>query len=186
MMSLVGQLAFDETQNPMSYRAVFAGLVHRLGQACRDIYGDRLVSLAVFGSVGRDRPRPDSDIDVLLVVGRLPQGHTARVREFDLVETQLESDLRDAAARGVTTRFSPVIRTPEELSAAGLPFIDMALEARVLFDRAGFLARYVKNLRESLKAGGAQRVSDGSAPHWRLRPVASKGGSKEGPRDGPG
>jgi predicted nucleotidyltransferase len=52
-------------------------------------YGERLVSLTVFGSVGRGTPRPDSDIDLLLVVKDLPVGRIARVKEFAAIETTL-------------------------------------------------------------------------------------------------
>jgi len=37
-----------------SYRRVFDELLVSLAEACGAVYGDRLVSLAVFGSVGRD------------------------------------------------------------------------------------------------------------------------------------
>lgn len=35
-------------------------------------YADRLVSLVVFGSMGRGTPRPDSDVDLLIVAEPLP------------------------------------------------------------------------------------------------------------------
>jgi predicted nucleotidyltransferase len=41
---------------------VYDALLSRLTQACREVYGDSLVSLVVFGSVARDTPRADSDI----------------------------------------------------------------------------------------------------------------------------
>jgi predicted nucleotidyltransferase len=36
--------------------------LHDTVEACRRHYGDRLVSLAVFGSIGRGTPRRDSDV----------------------------------------------------------------------------------------------------------------------------
>lgn len=180
-------MGLDETlERPTSFRVVFAGLLRALGRACQDIYGHRLVSLAVFGSVGRDRARPDSDIDVLVVASHLPSGHAARMREFDLVEARLERDLQNAATAGVTTRLSPIIRTPEELRGAGLPFVDMVLEARVLFDRDGFFTRYAEGFRKALEAGGARRVLDTATPHWRLRTAADRERPEGGSRDGRG
>jgi predicted nucleotidyltransferase len=41
--------------------------LENLSEACVVFYGDRLVSLVVFGSVGRKTVRPDSDIDILIV-----------------------------------------------------------------------------------------------------------------------
>jgi len=64
-------------------------LLNHLTSLCKEHYGERLVSLAVFGSVGRGTPRPDSDIDLLLVVKDLPVGRIARVKEFAAIETTL-------------------------------------------------------------------------------------------------
>lgn len=57
----------------MKKQEIFAGIT----SACRERYGNRLISLAVFGSVGRGTARPDSDIDLLIIVEQLP----ARRRE---------------------------------------------------------------------------------------------------------
>lgn len=54
--------------------AIYDDLVDAARDACRRHYGSRLVSVAVFGSVGRGTPGPDSDIDLLVVVEQLPQG----------------------------------------------------------------------------------------------------------------
>ena len=37
-----------------------------LRRACEEVYGERLVAVAAFGSAGRGTARPDSDIDLLL------------------------------------------------------------------------------------------------------------------------
>ena len=47
-------------------RETFDHLVREISAACQAHYGDRLVSLAVFGSVARHTQRPDSDIDLLV------------------------------------------------------------------------------------------------------------------------
>ncbi|MBC7337187.1 MAG: nucleotidyltransferase domain-containing protein, partial [Clostridia bacterium] len=61
-------------------QATFASLLQAIPQAAQEVYGERLVSLAVFGSVGRGTPRFDSDIDLLVVAAGLPRGRLARVR----------------------------------------------------------------------------------------------------------
>jgi hypothetical protein len=67
--------------------------------ACVEHYGDRLVSAAVFGSVARGTMRPDSDIDLLLVVSGLPRGRMPRVGTFDAVESRLCVRTAKTAAR---------------------------------------------------------------------------------------
>lgn len=44
------------------YRQEFELALKLLTQAVLEVYGSRLVSLAVFGLVGRGTPRPDSDM----------------------------------------------------------------------------------------------------------------------------
>jgi predicted nucleotidyltransferase len=95
--------------------AEFDTLITAVLQACRVHYRTRLVALAVFGSVGRGTPRPDSDIDLLLVADPLPQGRVARVDEFGAVEAAAVPFLQAARRAGVDASLSPVLKTPEEI-----------------------------------------------------------------------
>jgi predicted nucleotidyltransferase len=78
--------------------SVFEELIGDLAKACGDVYADRLVSVAVFGSVATGMMRPDSDIDILIVVDPLPDGRLRRVEEFEKVEVLLQARLAAAAA----------------------------------------------------------------------------------------
>jgi predicted nucleotidyltransferase len=80
--------------------AVYESLLSRLLDACRQHYGDRLVSLAVYGSVGRGTPRADSDLDLLIVAERLPSGRVARSEEFRAVEDALGPETAALRAAG--------------------------------------------------------------------------------------
>jgi len=77
-------------------KKIFEDLLIALKQACLDVYGDRLISLSVFGSVAAATMGPDSDIDILLVCDPLPRGRMARVREFEAVDRICESSLEQA------------------------------------------------------------------------------------------
>ena len=70
--------------------AKFDSLLSHLAAACAECYGDRLISLAVYGSVGRGTPRPDSDIDILVVADDLPRGRMARMAGFEAVEVAMK------------------------------------------------------------------------------------------------
>ncbi|MGB9866592.1 MAG: nucleotidyltransferase domain-containing protein [Bacillota bacterium] len=97
----------------------FQEILGELLDCLRAVYGYRLMSVVVFGSVGRGRPRHDSDIDVLIVATGLPRGRLARMEEFGKVEDMLATTLSEFAQHGICTYISPVIKTPEEKLTRG-------------------------------------------------------------------
>jgi predicted nucleotidyltransferase len=152
-----------------SMSATFDGLLNALSEACQQHYRQRLVSLAVYGSVGRGTPRSTSDIDVMLVVDSLPDGRTARMQEFAEVDQTMAAPLAAARALGVETEVSPVFKTPAELAVGSPLLLDMTEDARILVDR-GELAQALTTLRTRLAAQGARRVFRGNAWFWDLKP----------------
>jgi hypothetical protein len=144
-------------------------LLNRLTSLCKERYGERLISLAVFGSVGRGTPRPDSDIDLLLVIKDLPVGRIARVKEFAAIETTLGMAIKGRI------ELSPVFKTPEEIANGSLLLLDMVEDARVLFDSDDFFKNALKNLKERLQKMGARRIWQGNVWYWDLKPDYKQG-----------
>jgi predicted nucleotidyltransferase len=98
------------------YRKHFQTILNALNKTVQGIYKDRLVTLAVFGSVGRDTPRPDSDIDMLVVAEDLPGGRMKRVAEFEEVEQKLTPLLNKMREQhGIDTSLSPVFKMRSEV-----------------------------------------------------------------------
>ena len=137
-------------------------------RACEEVYGERLVSLVIFGSYGRGTARPDSDIDLLIVADPLPDGRMRRVDEFEEVERRLGSLL--PAEVGTAPPLSPVFKTPSEAGRGSPLFLDMTEDARILFDREGFFARRLDRLRQRLAELGSRRIWLGNAWYWDLKP----------------
>jgi len=156
-------------------RERFDQLLEDLWAASEGVYRARLVSLAVFGSVGRSTPRPDSDIDLLLVADPLPDGRMQRVAEFEEVERRLQDSLASARRAGVETRLSPVFKTPREIQERSPLLLDLVHDARILVDREGFLQGILQGLRERLAELGAQRIWRGNAWYWDLKPDYRQG-----------
>ena len=141
-------------------QALFDGLL----RACRNQYGAGLLSVVVFGSMGRAVAGPDSDLDCLLVVEWLPDGRMPRVRDFNQIEKEVRSTVPEQIA------LSPVFKTPAEVEVGSLLFLDMVEDGRVLYDRDNFIEDHFARLRERLKQLGARRVWRGSAWYWDLKP----------------
>jgi hypothetical protein len=148
----------------------FRHLEQELLDSLKAFYGDRLVSLAIFGSVGRQTQRTDSDLDFLIVAGDLPRGRMARVEEFQVIEDQLTDVLDRMSKNGIDTYLSPVFKTPEELEQGSPLFLDLVEDARILYDPEDVLSSCLAGLKERLKALGSVRVRRGNAWHWVLKP----------------
>jgi len=156
-------------------RERFQSIIESLKEACLEVYGARLASAAVFGSVARGTMRPDSDIDLLLVVANLPNGRMPRVREFEAVEHRLEPLLASSAREGIYTTLSPVLKTPRELEYGSPLFLDMTRDVLILHDPDGMLRGYLERLRERLQALGARRIPKGGGYYWLLKPDLKPG-----------
>jgi predicted nucleotidyltransferase len=151
-------------------KEAFDELLKETLNTIRRYYGDRLITVAVYGSVGRGTMRFDSDIDLLIVANNLPNGRWNRTREFDTVDDALERAFQDASRHGINTRLSAVLKTPEEAEAGSPLFLDMTEDARLLYDRDGFFASRLERLRERLRQLGSKRIWRGNMWYWDLKP----------------
>jgi predicted nucleotidyltransferase len=149
----------------------FKVLQSRLLREIKSFYGDRLISVVIFGSLGRETQTFDSDVDVLIIAKKLPRGRMKRVAEFERVEVKMESLLESLRKETqINTYISPILKTPEEAERGTPLFIDMVHDARVLFDREGFFEKILERLKNRLKTLGAKRIWKGNAWYWVLKP----------------
>lgn len=148
----------------------FKELQDRLLSETKTFYGETLVSVVVFGSVGRGTQTFNSDVDVLIIARNLPQGRIKRVRAFEMVENNLTPFLRSIEGGGITSCISPIFKTPEETERGSLLFLDMVEDACILFDRGNYFSSFLKRLKDRLHTLGAKRVWMGNAWYWNLKP----------------
>lgn len=153
----------------------FDELISALVRAASVVYGKRLISVVVFGSVGRGTARPDSDLDVLIVSEGLPAGRMKRMAEFARVERAMAPALDRARAAGLSTDLSPVFKRPEEAERGSPLFFDMVEDARLVFDRGGFFAGILQGLRKRMQELGSRRVWRGARWYWILKPGRKPG-----------
>lgn len=148
----------------------FKKLEGRLLSEIKSFYGERLISVAIYGSAARGTQRFDSDTDILLIVKDLPKGRMKRIREFDAVEERIEPFLKSLEKDDINTYISVVIKTPEEAERGSPLFLDMVEDAKILFDRNGFFNNVLTKLKIRLKELGSMRVWKGNAWYWVLKP----------------
>jgi len=155
----------------MIYRQKYYDFIERLLMEVMNFYGDRLISLVIFGSVASDTFRPDSDIDFLIIAKDLPAGRVKRVEEFmKNVEAKLQKDIMKLSEEGIHITLSPVFKTPEEVQIGSPLFLDMTENARILFDKDSFFKKYLEILKTKLKILGARKVYSKGGYYWELKP----------------
>ncbi len=127
----------------------------RLVETLRAAFGERLVSVVLFGSHARGEARAESDIDIFLVVKGLAESPLDRIGE-----------VRRPLAGRIRERVAFIAKTPEEI-LAGLPsfYLDLALDGRVLFD-TGFFRDRQAVLRRLIEEAGLRRVVRGGEYSW--------------------
>ena len=133
------------------------------------VLGDRLISVVLFGSVADGRARPDSDVDMLLVVHDLPPGPRRRREVIAKATDHAEALLQRSLPHGF---FSLVMKTPAEVQLGGPLFYDMTLpgKAELFIDRDGFMATFVQDLKGRMAALGSVRRTLHGHPYWDLKP----------------
>ena len=134
------------------------------------VAGESLVAIVLFGSVARREATPYSDIDLLIVAEKLPQGRFARQEWLQAAENLLEPKRRSLYKEGMLTDFCPIIKTPEEARQITPFYLDFVEDAVILYERDGFFSAVLEKLRQSLSRLGARRMRLGKIRYWELKP----------------
>lgn len=155
----------------------YATLIAYTVRALRQRYGDRLRSIAIFGSIARGRANLDSDMDVL-VVDDFRGDVTQRIDELVEIEYSGEvgRELAWLSSHGVRCHISWFPLTVEEAAQFRPLYLDMVEEALIVYDRDGFLRSILNELGRILEKQGAVRVwLDKDRWYWKLKPTIATG-----------
>lgn len=145
-------------------------LAEEYAQLAREVLSDNLTSVILFGSVARGDAVPASDIDLLVVCRELPAGAFRRRSLLEPIRERLQPRLQQLWDRGIYVDFAEVLRTESEATRTHPIYLDMVEEGVRLFDRNGFFASVLAQLRERLEELGAQRRQLGRVIYWDLKP----------------
>jgi predicted nucleotidyltransferase len=126
-------------------------------------FGDRLVSVVLFGSHARGKGRPGSDLDLLLVVEGLPRRRFERYRGVRALAREVSDAFAEAAA--------PILLTPGEARQVKPYYLGMLSGHVMLRDAGGFFASVLDRLQRRLTELGARRHVDRDGyEYWDLKP----------------
>jgi hypothetical protein len=127
--------------------------------AIRNLLGESLLAVVLFGSVARGEPRGGSDVDLLIVVSSdLPLSR----RLYQRWDERLAGEGSDP----YTPHF---VHLPAGVEQAGSIWFETAVDGVVLYDRGGRVSRFLGRVRRAMADGRLVRRRAYGHPYWIRR-----------------
>jgi len=154
---------------------VYASLIERYCEILHDRYRDKLVSVALFGSIARGNWERDSDIDLIVVLeGWENTPIWKRITELQDLRRALSGtpEFKSAIEKGFTPNIQHYPLDISEASEFHRIYLDASVDAIILYDKQDFLQGLLNNLRVKLEKQGARRVvTPRKGYYWILKDV---------------
>ena len=131
-------------------------------------FGDRLVSVCLYGSVARGEARANSDVDLLVVLEKLDGGPVHALRTVYGCLEDLRLERRFLLRHGVATDVSIYPLAREEARRFHPIYLDVAEDGIVLYDVGGFFAHLQFQAVGTLINSGGVKVRSRGEWFWRM------------------
>jgi predicted nucleotidyltransferase len=131
-------------------------------------FGDRLVSVCLYGSVARGEAQATSDIDLLVVLESLDGSPVESLRAVYGCLGELRLERRFLLRHGVATDVSIYPLAREEARRFYPIYLDVAEDGIILYDVGGFFARLQFQAVGTLINSGGVKVRSRGEWFWRM------------------
>lgn len=149
----------------------FMSLINLIIKKLEENFGkDTIMSVALFGSVARNTPRKDSDVDMLVLHKPIEENP---VKKWGKVLNEIldSSEFNNMVSLGYYPYPTPVFFTPDKLKEKPLILLDIMDHGVILLDRDNALSDLMDRFRSILSSLGSKKIvlEDGSWV-WELKP----------------
>jgi predicted nucleotidyltransferase len=153
---------------------VVGGVIHRYVAIMKEHFGDKLLGVALFGSVARGEAKfPGSDIDLLIILhGVEGLSFGKRINLLMAEEDKLAGTREYRAFLKAFTwppSFQEHVLTPDELARHPPLLLDLTTDAIILYD-TGVVSSELERLKQRLEELGAKKIRTGTTWFWILKP----------------
>lgn len=139
--------------------------VERVVALLKEHFGETLIAMALFGSAARGEATATSDLDVFAIIEGLPARHFKRC-----------TLLNDLVLPHVPRRVTVVAKTTREFTETFPPlYLDLGLDAQMLYDSDGFLSERLARIRQIIRQAGLRRLRQDGDFAWRWQKQPRRG-----------
>ncbi|PWU22682.1 MAG: hypothetical protein C5B49_00245 [Bdellovibrio sp.] len=150
-------------------RAAFDQFCKNLMASAKTHFGDSLRGILQFGSTV-EQLKPATDLDLLVVLSKLPLSRRERYTIWDPLEENLKHELKQLERSGVHLDLSPILLMPPDLDRFRSFYLDLPTTSKIWYDPDGVLASLLDRIREYIRESGAVRKQRGNLWYWDLAP----------------
>ncbi|MEQ9713913.1 MAG: nucleotidyltransferase domain-containing protein [Candidatus Asgardarchaeum sp.] len=140
---------------------IYSGLLERYCKILCEHFGEKLIGVALFGSIARGDWNKDSDIDLLIIVDKWDKKLVwERIRELRKLKKILKEteEFKNALSKG----YFPIIQhyplSKEEAKRFHRVYIDICIDGIILYEKENFLTKTMEKIRQKLLNLGAKRI----------------------------
>jgi predicted nucleotidyltransferase len=136
----------------------------------KSMFGVKIISIAVFGSIARSNGTPESDIDLIIVYNGRRKDIEKKVVKV-ILKLRETREYKDLEKSGFYPEISPIFMSMQELEKHPWILLDVVDHGIILQDSNNRLRNELKRMEERMTKFGSKKIklSDGSW-YWNLKP----------------